>query len=559
MRVAAALVVIAGLAVAAVAVRAADADQTLAGPGGGPLVLLLAVAGALAVAGSVTCRRRPRAASGELLLSAAACWCAAQLVSPAAGSSLLFTLGLAIGAAAPAAVALAVLPDRLGGVALAVAALGLLGVGSALVFDPFASGCSECPENLLLVHGDPGLFEALQRAGLWLGAAAVGWLLGSTVVRMLGSGAGTRAREAPAMIAAALYLAAVGAQYVHGIPRGFLAADDVDRALWTLQGAALLVLATWLAWEPVRERRARAGLARLVADLQAGREPFGLRDVLRRVLRDPGLEVAYPLADGRRLDVEGRTVAPAPGQVVTELQEGERTVAELLHAPERLPDPAIVSEIAAAAALSLRNERLRAEARARLEDLRAMRARIVAMGDVERRQLERDLHDGAQQRLATLTVSLEVARSRATGERAAGLAAACAEVRAALAALRDVAHGLIPAVLADEGLAPAVEAFAEVAEADVRVPEPLPPDRFAPAVEAAAYHVVCETVRRAGPTGATVRAVRDDGRLMLSIDTDDAPTGDLVDLDDRVGALGGTLRVERSGRGSRVVAELPCE
>ena len=125
--------------------------------------------------------------------------------------------------------------------------------------------------------------------------------------------------------------------------------------------------------------------------------------------------------------------------------------------------------------------------------------------------------------------------------------------------MRDVAHGLIPAVLADEGLAPAVEAFAETADAEVWVAEPLPPDCLAPAVETTAYHVVCETVRRAGQTEATVRALREDGRLVLSIDTADPPAGDLVDLDDRVGALGGTLLVERvAGQVRHVVAELPC-
>jgi signal transduction histidine kinase len=171
----------------------------------------------------------------------------------------------------------------------------------------------------------------------------------------------------------------------------------------------------------------------------------------------------------------------------------------------------------------------------------------VAAGDAERRRLERDLHDGAQQRLATLAVSLEVERARATGVHSATLARACMEVRATLAAMRDVAHGLIPAVLVDEGFAPAVEAFAETADAEVWVPEPLPPDRLEPAVETTAYHVVCEAVRRAGQTEATVRAVRQDGRLVLWIDTADPPAGDLVDLDDR-----------RSDGESHIVAELPC-
>ena len=186
-----------------------------------------------------------------------------------------------------------------------------------------------------------------------------------------------------------------------------------------------------------------------------------------------------------------------------------------------------------------------------MEDLRAIRARIVATGDAERRRLERDLHDGAQQRLATLAISIEVARSRADGERAAILAEAYADVRAALAALREVAHGLVPPVLADEGLGPAVEAFAETADADVRVAGPLTAERFAPEVEATAYYVVTEAVRRGGD--ATVSLVHADGRLVLQVDTVVPARDAIVDLDDRVGALGGALSVE-TGHADREAA-----
>jgi signal transduction histidine kinase len=429
---------------------------------------------------------------------------------------------------------------------------------SALVFDARATGCIECPRNLLLVIADAGLYETLQRAGLWLGLAACVSLLGVAGVWLLRSGAAARSRQGPAILAAAVYFGAVAAQYAHGIPRGYLSTDDVDRALWTLQGAVLLIAAAWLASEPLRERRARARLARLVVDLETRPEPRGLRDVLARVLRDPGLRLIYPLPDGRRLDAGGRPIAPDAGQEVTALHDRDLTLAELAHAPGLLDDPAAVSAIESAARLTLRNERLHAELWARLADLRAMRARIVAAGDAERRRLERDLHDGAQQRLATLAVSIEAARSRASGDHGATLARACTEVRETLAAMRDVAHGLMPAVLADEGLAPAVEAFAETADAEIWVPEPLPPDRLEPAVETTAYYVVCEAVRRAGQTEATVRAERQDGHLVVFIDIADPPIGDLVDLDDRVGALGGSLRVERSDGQSHVVAELPC-
>ena len=532
--IAAALALDVAAAAAAVSTRAAEPTLTIAAPGAGAVVLLLAVAAALAAAGVAAWLRRPRSATGPLLLCASVSWSAAQLATPAAPSAVLFTAGLALGAATPAAIALAFLPDRRAGAALAVASAGLLGVLSALVFDPPANDCTSCPRNLLLVRGSEGLFEALQRAGLWLGLGAIAWLLVTCAPR-------------PRLAAVTAYLLAVAVQYAHSLARGYLAADPTDRSLWTLQGLALLGVAATVAWDPVRERRARARLARLVVELEARPGPLGLRDVLGEVLGDPALQIAYTLPDGRRLDAAGRPVAPAAGQAVTALRD-----AELFHRPGLLADPAVVAAVAESAGLALRSERLQAELRARLEELRAIRGRIVAAGDAERRALERDLHDGAQQRLATLAVALEVARRRSDGERAAALAEAQAEVRAALAALREVAHGLVPPVLADEGLGPAVEAFAETADAQVLIDSPLTGERFAPAVEATAYHVLTEAVRRCGD--ATVRAAREDGRLCVSVDAAVPPEAELIDLDDRVGALGGVLRVD----GGQLVAELPC-
>ena len=194
---------------------------------------------------------RSRRRAGHRLTAAAVAWCAALYASPAAPSAVLFTLGLAIGAAVPAAIALALVPDRRSGLVLAFASAGLLGALAALVFDPVASGCAECPRNLLLVHGDAHAFEILQRAGLWLGLAAIAWLVATS-----------------RRLAVSAYLAAVAAQYVHGLPRGYLATDTTDHILWTLQGVALLAVTAGLAWKVLRVRRARARLARLVVELE---------------------------------------------------------------------------------------------------------------------------------------------------------------------------------------------------------------------------------------------------------------------------------------------------
>ena len=271
--VAPALALAAAAAAAALSARAADPTLTLAGPGAGPVVLLLAVAAALAGAGAASWRRRPRSATGPLLLFASVTWSAAQLATPAAPSAMRFTVGLALGAATPAAVALALAPNRRAGAALALASAGLLGVLSALVFDPRASDCTSCPRNVLLVGGSEGLFDALQRAGLWLGLASIGWLLVSCAPR-------------PRLAAVTAYLLAVAVQYTHSLSRGYLAADPTDRALWTLQGLCLLAVAATVAWEPggraARSGSPRAARGRAGGAARAARPPRCARRGARR-------------------------------------------------------------------------------------------------------------------------------------------------------------------------------------------------------------------------------------------------------------------------------------
>jgi signal transduction histidine kinase len=158
-----------------------------------------------------------------------------------------------------------------------------------------------------------------------------------------------------------------------------------------------------------------------------------------------------------------------------------------------LDNPELVEEVASAARLALENERLQAEVRAQLEDLRASRARIIEAGDAERRRLERDLHDGAQQRLVGLTLALRLLRAQLGPDQDQQLTArldeAEAELRRAVTELRGLAHGIHPAVLSDEGLAAALEALAEGTLAPLRIAA-VPQERFPPAVETAAYMVV---------------------------------------------------------------------
>jgi signal transduction histidine kinase len=206
----------------------------------------------------------------------------------------------------------------------------------------------------------------------------------------------------------------------------------------------------------------------------------------------------------------------------------------------------------------LDRERLQAETRAQLEQLRASRARTVEAGDRARRRLERDLHDGAQQRLVVLALALRLLLAELDGDRAQRLDAAEAELRAALAELRELARGIYPAVLVDEGLATALEALAEAGPVPVKI-DSLPDRRLAPAVEAAAYFLVAEVVMRSDTRGVTVRADHADGRLRLQIQSAGTLDEDLVELEDRIGALDGRLTVARGAPGHTTVrAELPC-
>jgi DNA-binding CsgD family transcriptional regulator len=203
----------------------------------------------------------------------------------------------------------------------------------------------------------------------------------------------------------------------------------------------------------------------------------------------------------------------------------------IVHRHMLLDDPALVSELVTTASLALEHERLHAARRARLEQLRASRARIVATADAERRQLERDLHDGAQQRLVALALSIRLTRrtiAAGDDELDARLAAAETGVRAAAVELRNVAHGLFPAVLAEEGLA---AALLELSEQSPRlVPRALPGGRFPREVESAAYFATVESLRLT-ESDVVVEAAADDGHLRLEIDVGN-PIADAMQLAD---------------------------
>jgi signal transduction histidine kinase len=307
--------------------------------------------------------------------------------------------------------------------------------------------------------------------------------------------------------------------------------------------------------------------------LQAGQaSPADLPASLRRALTDPTAEVAY-LLDGAPIAVDGSRLTlgePAPGRLRHEVNAGGAPVA-VLDLDGRLADePRTVSAALAAAALPLENAALHAQAAVRVADVEASRSRIVAADDDNRRRIERDLHDGPQQRLVALALRLRMEeRGLAGSDRrtAAVLADAVAELRATVGELRELTRGILPPVLTDEGLAVALRTV--TARLALPVTLDVLAERLPPTVEATAWFVVCEGLANAvkHAHAATVRVdVRRDGTAVRLTISDDGsggavltPGGGLQGLADRVAAVGGRFALSTpAAGGTTLVAELPC-
>jgi signal transduction histidine kinase len=550
-----------GLALGAFSLRVArdHPGYWFAGDSAVGAVALLGAGWAILACGLAVCLRGVRPA-GLLLVATGLAWFLPEWNNPGVRSALAFTMGLCLYAACPPLAAHALFayprgklasPTERAGVAISyVGGVLVLGVLPALFFDPRAEGCGACPPNLVLVADRAELADDLTHVGVYLG---LGWAVALVTLGAVRLARGSAANR-PVMAAGVAYLGCVAATFALSLDRGAISNGTAERRLWLGEAAALVAVALAIAWSWLRGRRARSAVARLVVDLAQSPPPGGLRDALAGIVGDPGLVLVYPVAPGRLVDARGIPAKPAPGQQRTSLIRERNVVAVLGHAPGLLDDEQLVDEVTAASRLALENERLQAEVRARVEELRASRARIVEAGDAERKRLERDLHDGAQQRLVGLALSLRLLCSRLAIPE---LERAEAELRLAVEELRELAHGIFPAVLVDEGFAAAVEALAEDTRVLVHI-EGLPEGRLPAAVETAAYTVVAagaDAARSRLVVGATVT----EGVLAVDLETDAIEGLDTVGLEDRLGALDGRLAVGPGADGrSWIHAELPC-
>lgn len=428
-----------------------------------------------------------------------------------------------------------------------------------------------------LVHA--AVAATRRRSPLALAAAAAGYA--DAVVTGAGHGAldvtaaalvAALALRAHARLAGALLMLAAALGIAASTSLADVSAAYENAALYAYE-AALCAGAVLLASTATRGARAAASITDLVVELGPARRSPGARDALARVLGDPTLEIGYWLAPTREwVDLEGnRVVLPAAGhgRATTFVEhEGER-IAALVHDATLLDDPQLVAAVRDAAGLMLANDRLRAADAARLAQLRASRRRIVAARDAQRGRLARRLREGPGRRLASIAAAVRESRrgDPPTAEQAELLDLIDGELALAQTELEELARGIHPRVLTEQGLAAALATLAERAPFPVTLTAPS--ERLPPAVEVAVYFVCSEALanaaKHAGAASARCGVAVHDGHVHVEIADDGAGGADpaagsgLRGLADRVETAGGTLVVTSPvGRGTTIKAELPC-
>src|SRR5215217_5483038 len=352
-----------------------------------------------------------------------------------------------------------------------------------------------------------------------------------------------------------------------------LIAGSPSLALITVLNAALLTVPAALLWGLLRSRLARGELADLFRELGTLRG-VRLEAGLAKALDDPGLVLAYRVpGEHAYIDGRGQPVAlPTPGDdhAAAPVERDGRELAMLIHDASLDDDPELVGAVAAVAAIALDDARLQAESEDQLAELRASRERIVAAGDAERRRLERNLHDGAQQRLVSVALALRMIQRQIRTDPAAAerlSTTAGEELSKSLEELRELARGIHPSVL-NHGLKAALGSLAARASVPTTVAYE-PSGRLPEQVELAAYFVACEALanvaKYAHASTASVRISRRNGVALVEIADDgvggahESAGSGLQGLADRVAALDGTLRIlSPPGAGTVVKAELPC-
>ena len=433
--------------------------------------------------------------------------------------------------------------------------------------------CPDCPDNVLLVWHSEAIVQAVGLAVNLIGVLLVAFTLVSLVQRWRRASDPERRLYAPLYWSGVVLMVTVIATLVlQSTSKGGEAEGvTVGISLIPLAVMPYLFLASF-----VRARMFQTGaVGELIARLGEAPRAGKLRDALAEALGDPSLELVYWLPDDERfVDAGGRRFElpdEDSGRAVTKVEREGGCIAAIVYDATLRDARGHVRAVGAAAALALQNERLDAELRAKVGELRSSRERMLRIGLEERRRLERDLHDGAQQRLVSTALNLRIARTKLREEPDAAealLTGASEELDAALGELRELARGIHPAVLSDRGLDTALETLAARAPVPVELAS-VPGVRLPEAVELAAYYVVSEALtnvaKYADASHATVGIERDNGRLVVKVADDGVGGADpeegtgLRGLEDRLAVIEGRLEIHSErGHGTTITARIPC-
>ena len=453
----------------------------------------------------------------------------------------------------------------------------------SLLFSPIVSGnfpqaaCNAaCPANAFMIADRPTLADGLfsTEISIYIRFAVRSAICVYLIYRLATATKPRRRALVPVYVPVLIAIAPILVSYVARLGLVHLDAGALSKLGWlgTIGVGALpygfllsVVASTFFAAEALKMI-----VSRLVGSPSAAQ----LRATLANALDDPALELGFRLERGGGfVDSSGMPLASTPpaGQSSSPIAKNGETVAVILHDAALDSDPELVAAAGQAMLLAIENGRLTAELRSTTTELHAMRARIATAGEAERRKVERDLHDGAQQHLVALIIRVGLAREVADPEVVARLDEVGKELDEILEELRDLAHGLHPLVLRDLGLEAALLTLVRRSVSRVKV-EAGAIGRYSEEVEATVYFCCAESlqnVHKHAGLGATavIRLWEHDGRLFFEI-VDDGAGFDVesarqaghgvANVSERIAAHGGNLVIESTpGRGTTVRADIP--
>ena len=541
-------------------------------------VLALVVGWAYIGSGLIASRQRPENRLGAVMVFIGFAWFVTFLAD--SNNSLIFTLGTVLEDLYLLGFVYLVLSFPtgrlrskvdLGLVATAVVIATVVEFAWLLFADSRSQICSDCPTNALEITRDDTVADALLQSQRTVGVVLCVFTVVHLVRRWRRASLPERRAGAPVLWAGSAMFAALAISVANDIFDHPLGPGPAWTRSLVFASIPIAVLAVLL-----QRRLARGAVAGLVVELGEGATPVDLREALGRALGDPSLEIAYWVPAGARyVDSSGRPVElpqPDSGRAATVVEREGETIATLIHDPALAENRELVESVCAAAALTLENARLQAELRARLAELQASRARLVEATESERRRIERDLHDGTQQRLVSIAMTLGLVESKLAADRPAVepvLHEARETLAIALDELRELTQGIRPAILVERGLAAALDDLSRRAALPARL-EVTISGRMPEEIESAAYFVASEALSNAAKhshaSEVRLAASNQNDALMLEVADDGiggaGPGGGsgLRGLADRVEALGGQLTVSSPpGRGTTLRAQFPCE